>query len=95
MGLLNLQFVQNMADWAVEDLDLLEIRSRGSQSRVLRPMGEGEQSFWELTNYAIALIALAIVYVGVRQNFQRPVVLPPRPDHVLNNRDEAAEGEGA
>ncbi len=95
VGLLNLQFVQNMADWAVEDLDLLEIRSRGSQSRVLRPMGEGEQSFWELTNYAIALIALAIVYAGVRQNFQRPVVLPPRPDHVLNNRDEAAEGEGA
>jgi ABC-2 type transport system permease protein len=54
----SLQFVQNAVDWSVEDLDLLTIRSRGTATRVLRPMEQREQSTWEIINYAIALAAL-------------------------------------
>ena len=54
----NLQFMQNAVDWSVEDLDLLSIRSRGTLTRVLRPMDQREESTWEIVNYAIALAAL-------------------------------------
>ncbi len=65
----NLQFVQNAVDWSVEDLDLLDIRARGMQVRVLQPMVEGEQSLWEGLNYGIALIAL--LGIGVVWNHRR------------------------
>ena len=54
----NLQLVQNAVDWAAEDLDLLSIRARGSATRVLLPMQESTQTFWEVFNYAVALVAL-------------------------------------
>ena len=54
----SLQFMQNAVDWSAEDLDLLAIRSRGTATRVLRPMEQREQSTWEIVNYAIALAAL-------------------------------------
>ena len=57
----NLQFAQNAVDWAVEDLDLLNIRARASQVQVLKPMPEKEQSFWEGLNYALVLLALIVV----------------------------------
>ncbi len=63
----NLQFLQNVVDWSVEDLDLLSIRSRGSASRVLNPMAEGEQNTWEVVNYVVALVALLGVYYAWRQ----------------------------
>ncbi len=65
----NLQFVQNAVDWSVEDLDLLQIRARGTQVRVLQPMVEGEQSLWEGLNYGIALIAL--LGIGIVWNHRR------------------------
>ena len=55
--LLNLQLLQNIVDWAVEDEDLLSIRSRGTYARLLRPLEKDEQSFWEGLNYALALLA--------------------------------------
>lgn len=58
----NLQFLQNVVDWSVEDLDLLAIRSRGSSTRTLPPMDEGSQSAWELVNYVVALLALVGIY---------------------------------
>ena len=57
----NLQFAQNAVDWAVEDLDLLNIRARASQVQVLKPMPEKEQSFWEGLNYALVLLALIVI----------------------------------
>lgn len=62
----NLQFVQNAVDWAVEDQDLLTIRSRGTSARLLKPLEQGEQSFWEILNYSVALVALVAI-AGVRQ----------------------------
>ncbi len=54
----SLQFMQNTVDWSVEDLDLLTIRSRGTSARVLVPLTDSQQSFWEGVNYVLALLAL-------------------------------------
>ena len=55
----SLQLFQNAIDWSVEDLDLLEIRSRGTYTRLLVPLTSQQESVWEIINYAVALIALA------------------------------------
>ncbi|HSH05965.1 MAG TPA: Gldg family protein [Anaerolineae bacterium] len=75
----NLQFAQNAVDWSVEDLDLLAIRSRGTTTRVLSPAVEGQQSFWEIGNYIIALIALIAIYFGWRTRVrqEKPMQLTP------------------
>lgn len=57
----SLQLAENVVDWAVEDLDLLSIRSRGTASRPLNPISEREQVFWETMNYLLALLALGIL----------------------------------
>ena len=75
--LYNLQLVLNAVDWAVEDQDLLTIRSRGTYARVLPGLTREEQSFWEGLNYAVALlglVALGIVW-NSRQRGEEPVEL--------------------
>ncbi|MGC9467983.1 MAG: Gldg family protein [Anaerolineae bacterium] len=76
----NLKFVQNAVAWSVEDLDLLNIRSRGTSARVLIPMEENEQSFWEILNYALALAALVVIggASAVRRRSEAPMALLPR-----------------
>lgn len=54
----NLQFIQNAVDWALEDADLLSIRARGSFTRLLIPLSNQQERFWEFLNYFIALVAL-------------------------------------
>lgn len=76
----SLQFLQNCVAWSTEDLTLLSIRSRGTQTRVLAPLSEREQSFWEGANYVAALLALAVigfVWNSRRQN-EEPMELLPR-----------------
>jgi ABC-2 type transport system permease protein len=65
----SLKLVQNSVAWATEDLDLLNIRARGTYARVLEPMRENEQSFWEGANYVVALVAL--VFIGTVWNARR------------------------
>jgi ABC-2 type transport system permease protein len=65
----SLKLVQNAIAWATEDLDLLNIRARGTTARLLRPMGDDEQSFWEIANYAFALAA--VVVLGIIWNVRR------------------------
>jgi ABC-2 type transport system permease protein len=75
--LYNLQLVLNTVDWAVEDEDLLSIRSRGTYARVLPDLTREEQSFWEGLNYAIALlglVALGVVWTS-RQRGEEPIEL--------------------
>jgi ABC-2 type transport system permease protein len=75
-----LQFMQNTVDWSVEDLDLLTIRSRGTSARVLVPLNESQQSFWEGANYVLALVALVVlglIWRWRRQN-EQPMELVPQ-----------------
>ncbi len=76
----SLQLMQNCVAWSTEDLALLDIRSRGTQTRVLAPLTEREQSFWEGANYVAALLALAVVGVvwnSRRRNEEPMELLPP------------------
>ena len=59
----------------VEDEELLTIRTRGTQARLLRDLTREQQSFWEGLNYAVALlglIAIGIVW-NVRQREEEPI----------------------
>ncbi|MEZ4643415.1 MAG: Gldg family protein [Chloroflexota bacterium] len=79
MYLNNLQFFQNSVDWASEDLDLLAIRARGSATHVLQPLEEQQQSFWEIANYVVALVALIAIYFAwrTRSRSEQPMALLP------------------
>lgn len=57
----NLQLAQNAVDWSVEDTDLLEIRARGTYTRLLDPLTPEQQTTWEMGNYIVALVALLLV----------------------------------
>lgn len=73
----SLGFLQNIVDWAVEDEELLVIRSRGSYARILYPLSRQQQAFWEWLNYGIALLALLAVslYGGMRRRKEKPMAL--------------------
>ncbi|MCB9663302.1 MAG: Gldg family protein [Alphaproteobacteria bacterium] len=74
----NLQLLQNLVDWSVEDTDLLEIRTAGSFARTLAPMDEEARSTLELAQYALAgLLLLAIAWLPrSRRRAQAPLPLP-------------------
>jgi ABC-2 type transport system permease protein len=76
----SLQFIQNCVAWCTEDVDLLSIRSRGTQTRVLLPLSEREQSFWEGANYVVALMALVVIGIvwNSRRRNEEPMELLPR-----------------
>lgn len=69
----NLKLVQNAIDWAVADTDMLAIRSRGSTARTLTGVDEDARGNWELVNYAIALLGLALVVVVARVRRQSAI----------------------
>lgn len=73
----NLEFLHNIVDWSVEDADLLTIRSRGANARLLEPMSRGQQIFWEWLNYGIALLALLLIsgYGAWRRRHETPMPL--------------------
>jgi ABC-2 type transport system permease protein len=54
----NLLFMQNVVDWFAQDSGLATIRARGTASRLLRPLADGEQTRWEVGNYAVVILAL-------------------------------------
>jgi ABC-2 type transport system permease protein len=58
----NLRLLQNAVNWSVEDTDLLAIRSRGSATRVLIPLDNKQQTFWEISIYVIEAILLFGLY---------------------------------
>jgi ABC-2 type transport system permease protein len=71
----NLSFLLNAVDWSVEDEELLTIRTRGTQARLLRDLTREQQSFWEGLNYAVALLGLIAIGVvwNVRQREEEPI----------------------
>jgi ABC-2 type transport system permease protein len=88
----SLQLMQNCVAWSTEDLALLNIRSRGTQTRVLAPLSEREQSFWEGANYLVALLALVVVGIvwNSRRQNEEPMELLPR-DVVAVSTQEVAQ----
>jgi ABC-2 type transport system permease protein len=56
------ELVQNTVDWALEDPGLLALRGKSHFSRLLRPLSEQAQMFWEYLNYALALAGLLILF---------------------------------
>jgi len=82
----SLKLMQNAVAWSTEDLDLLNIRARGTYARVLAPMTEREQSFWEGANYVVALLGLIVI--GIVWNARRKSEQPMQ----LTN-SESANGE--
>jgi len=76
----SLQLLQNCVAWCTEDLELLSIRSRGTQTRVLAPLTDREQSFWEGANYVVALLALVVIGIvwNSRRRNETPMELLPR-----------------
>ena len=75
--LFNLQFLQNAVDWAAVDLNLLGLRSGGIYTRLLQPLDEGEQTFWEAANYGAALAVLVVIGLvwNLRRRGERPMKL--------------------
>jgi len=72
----NVQFVQNMVDWFNEDTELAAIRSKTSSVRLLKPLTESEQTRWEVTNYALALISLGVLGVVWRMKKRAEQPMP-------------------
>lgn len=74
----NLQLVQNLVDWSVEDTDLLAIRSAGSFARTLRPMDETGSRAFETGMVALtgALLAGVTVIPARRRRRARPIATP-------------------
>ena len=70
----NLKLLQNAVDWAVDDLDLLGIRSEGVAARYLDPIDDEAKRAWEVINYAVIAFLLAVVGVlwWVRRRGERP-----------------------
>ena len=75
----NLQFIQNTVDWAVEDEDLLGIRSRGTTTRILNSLTGQQRTNWEVASFVMEFILLAIVFVywQLRKRNEQPLQLLP------------------
>ncbi len=92
----NLQFVQNVVDWATEDTDLVALRSRGTIARTLDPLTDAQQTRWEVLNYGIAL--LGVVAIGAVWQWRKraekpmPLVLSDSEALVLTKSESDAKG---
>lgn len=74
----NLQLLRNLVDWSLADTDLLSIRSAGAFARILKPISEDERVTWEVGNYGVALIALAlVVFLAAGTRRRKPLTLTP------------------
>lgn len=77
----NLQLLQNLVDWSVEDTALLAIRSSGAFARTLRPVSEEEARAYEtgITLLTAVMLALVTVLPARRRRHARPLPLPASP----------------
>ncbi len=74
----NLQLVQNLIDWSVEDTDLLAIRSSGAFARTLRPVSEDEARAYEAGTVALSagMLGVATLLPARRRRRVRPLGVP-------------------
>lgn len=91
--LANLQLVQNLVDWSLEDVELLQIRSRGTYARLLAPTEGATRQLYEWGNYLFALVAVGTlggVFANRRKN-AKPLALP-KPAAAEPQTQEQKEG---
>ncbi|MEQ1501884.1 MAG: Gldg family protein [Myxococcota bacterium] len=62
----NIQLMQNLVDWTVEDTDLLEIRTAGAFARTLMPLEDGEASAIEVRTWLFVLFPVLVVVLVPR-----------------------------
>jgi len=74
----NLQLIQNLVDWSVEDTELLSIRSSGAFARTLRPVDPDEARVLETGVVVCTAVLLAGVTVLPARR-RRHVRALPRP----------------
>ncbi len=76
----NLQLIQNLVDWSVEDTDLLSIRSSGAFARTLRPIEEQEARVFEtgVVAWMAAMLAGVTLLPSRRRRRVRALPLPTR-----------------
>lgn len=74
----NLQLLQNLIDWSVEDTELLTIRSAGAFARTLAPLDDETRNLLELGQVVLALMLVGLVALGqrARRAAVRPIPLP-------------------
>ena len=76
----NVQYVQNTVDWAVEDTDLLGLRTCGTFTRLLDPLDDAGRQRWEWITYAFVVAGLLLIG-GLAYTWRRsekPMSLAPR-----------------
>lgn len=93
----SLQALQNAVDWAVEDLDLLGIRSEGAVTRLLLPIDDAAERAWEVVNYVV--VALLLAGVGIvwwmRRRGERPMYGPTAGDEAPPEDRQPADRQPA
>lgn len=89
----NLQLVQNMVDYGLEDVDLLSIRSRGTFARTLLPLEPKQRSTYELANYAFVVVALGALaaFTLTRRKRVQAIDLLPDARKVAPRMDKGVE----
>ena len=93
--LANLQLIQNLVDWCLEDIDLLKIRSRGRYARLLAPTSPGLRQAVEWGNYGFALVAVVAIGGATlrRRRRARPMTLLAR--RAVEGVTTPGSGDGA
>ena len=74
----NLQLVQNLIDWSVEDSDLLAIRGGGAFTRTLAPLDDEAKGTIELLSYGLVFgpMLLLVLFPRTRRYRTQPIPLP-------------------
>ena len=98
--LANFQLIQNLTDWALEDVELLKIRSRGMYARTLEPTSIGMRKALEWGNYGLAIaavVALGMASLGRRRKavpFPLPNIDTEEGAPTVTKADEMVRKEG-
>jgi len=76
--LANLQLVSNLADWALEDSSLLEIRSKEQFARSLTRLDDTARIMIEIGHFAWVILAVILIgfYTWNRRRRQVPILTP-------------------
>lgn len=64
------ELIENVADWSLQDRDLLALRGRGNFARVLKPMSQDFEMAFEYLNYGLAASGLLVLWF-CRQNLSK------------------------